>query len=86
MTRPDLDTFACVNPECQRFRLTGQGNLTIRKSMARTASDCSGAASVARSSLSDVAPHCSTPKSRRPRLRTSLTIWVKDAGCVPPPA
>ena len=31
MKRPDLDTLACVNPECQRFRLTGQGNLTVRK-------------------------------------------------------
>ena len=31
MQRPDLDTLACVNPECHQFRLTGQGNLTIRK-------------------------------------------------------
>ena len=31
MKRPDLDTLACVNPECQRFRLTGQGNLIVRK-------------------------------------------------------
>ena len=31
MQRPDLDTFACVNPDCQRLRLTGQGNLTVRK-------------------------------------------------------
>ena len=31
MKRPDLDTLACVNPECQRFRLTGQGNLTVRQ-------------------------------------------------------
>ena len=31
MKRPDLDTLACVNPECQRFRLTGQDNLTVRK-------------------------------------------------------
>jgi len=31
MKRPDLDTLACVNPECYRFRLTGQGNLTVRK-------------------------------------------------------
>ena len=31
MKRPDLDTLACVNPECHRFRLTGQDNLTVRK-------------------------------------------------------
>jgi transposase-like protein len=31
MKRPDLDTLACVNPACQRFRLTGQGNLIVRK-------------------------------------------------------
>jgi len=31
MKRPDLDTLACVNPECQRFRLTSQDNLTVRK-------------------------------------------------------
>jgi transposase-like protein len=31
MKRPDLDTLACVNPECQQFRLRGQGNLTGRK-------------------------------------------------------
>src|SRR5882672_2323845 len=31
MKRPDLDTLACVNRECQRFRLTGEGHLTVRK-------------------------------------------------------
>lgn len=31
MKRPDLDTLACVNPACHRCRLTGQGNLTVRK-------------------------------------------------------
>ena len=31
MQRPGLDTLACVNPECQRFRLPGQDNLTVRK-------------------------------------------------------
>jgi len=31
MKRPDLATLACVNPECQQFRLTGQGNLIVRK-------------------------------------------------------
>jgi hypothetical protein len=31
MKRPDLDTRACVNPEGQRFRLTGQGNLSVCK-------------------------------------------------------
>jgi transposase-like protein len=31
MKRPDLDTLACVHPECQRFRLTGQDHLTVRK-------------------------------------------------------
>ena len=31
MKRPDLDTLACVNPACQRFRLTGQDNFTVRK-------------------------------------------------------
>jgi transposase-like protein len=31
MKRPDLATLACVNPACQRFRLPGQANLTVRK-------------------------------------------------------
>jgi transposase-like protein len=31
MERPDLDTLACVNTECQVFRQRGQGNLSIRK-------------------------------------------------------
>jgi hypothetical protein len=31
MKRPDLDTLACVNPECQRFRRPGEANLTVRK-------------------------------------------------------
>ena len=31
MERPDLTTLACVNPECQRFRQAGQGNLALRK-------------------------------------------------------
>lgn len=31
MQRPDLGTLACVNPECQWFRLTGQANLTVRE-------------------------------------------------------
>jgi hypothetical protein len=30
MQRPDLDSLAWVNPACQRFRLTGQDNLTVR--------------------------------------------------------
>jgi hypothetical protein len=31
MTRPDLDTLACVHPACQRFRRPGGANLTVRK-------------------------------------------------------
>src|SRR5215468_8479598 len=31
MTRPDLDTLACVNAECQHFRRPGEANLTVRK-------------------------------------------------------
>jgi len=31
MQRPDLDTLACVNPECQHFRCPGEANLTVRK-------------------------------------------------------
>jgi transposase-like protein len=31
MKRPDLTTLACVNPDCQRFRLPGQDKLTVRK-------------------------------------------------------
>src|SRR5215471_15364588 len=31
MERPDLDTLACVNPECHLFRRLGEGNLTVRK-------------------------------------------------------
>ena len=31
MKRPDLDTLAWVNPECQLFARTDEGNLTVRK-------------------------------------------------------
>jgi IS1 family transposase/transposase-like protein len=31
MPRPDLDTLACDNADCQQFGRTGQGNLAIRK-------------------------------------------------------
>jgi transposase-like protein len=31
MKRPDLDTLACVNAECQLFRHAGANNLGIRK-------------------------------------------------------
>jgi transposase-like protein len=31
MKRPALDTLACVNPACQRFRRTDEGHLTVRK-------------------------------------------------------
>jgi hypothetical protein len=31
MKRPDLDTLACVNPDCHLFRRPGAANLTIRK-------------------------------------------------------
>ena len=31
MQRPDFTTLACVNPDCQRFCLTGQDHLTVRK-------------------------------------------------------
>jgi transposase-like protein len=31
MKRPDLDTLACVNPECHLFGRTNEGNLTVRK-------------------------------------------------------
>ena len=31
MKRPDRDTLACVNPECQLFGRTDEGNLTVRK-------------------------------------------------------
>jgi transposase-like protein len=31
MKRPDLDTLACVNAECQLFRRAGANNLSIRK-------------------------------------------------------
>ena len=30
MERPDLDTVACVHPECQQFCQAGQGNLVLR--------------------------------------------------------
>ena len=31
MERPDMDTLACVNEECQLFDQPGAGNLTLRK-------------------------------------------------------
>ncbi len=31
MKRPDLDTLACANPECQLFDQPGAANLTVRK-------------------------------------------------------
>lgn len=35
MPRPDLNTLACVNPECHLFAQPGAGNLTIRKEYGR---------------------------------------------------
>ena len=37
MERPDLDTLACVNAECQLFRQSAQGNLVVRKVYSREA-------------------------------------------------
>jgi transposase-like protein len=37
MERPDLDTFACVNPACQLFRQRAQGHLVVRKVYGRDA-------------------------------------------------
>ena len=31
MQRPARTTLTCVNRECQRCRLTGEGKLTVRK-------------------------------------------------------
>ena len=31
MKRPDLDTLACVNPECHLFRSPGKSHLIVRK-------------------------------------------------------
>jgi len=31
MQRPDLNTLACVNPECQLFNRPGAGNLVVHK-------------------------------------------------------
>ena len=31
MNRPDIDTLACVNAECQLFNQAGTGNLVVRK-------------------------------------------------------
>ena len=31
MSRSDLNTLACVNPECQVFKQLGKGNLGVRK-------------------------------------------------------
>jgi hypothetical protein len=31
MQRPDLNTLACVNPDCHQFRRPGEANLTVRK-------------------------------------------------------
>jgi hypothetical protein len=35
LERPDLDTFACVNATCQRFRQIGQAHLVVRKTYGR---------------------------------------------------
>jgi transposase-like protein len=37
MERPDLATLACVNPECQLFYQSAQGNLVVRKIYGRDA-------------------------------------------------
>ena len=37
MERPDLDTLACVNPECHLFGHSGPGKLVVRKVSGRDA-------------------------------------------------
>lgn len=86
MKRPDLATLACVNPECQRFRRTGQDNLTVRKVYGQDTSGSCAAGRAARSAPSDAAPHCSIPRSQRNGQRPSSIIWAKGAECGPPPA
>lgn len=31
MSRPDLNTLACINPECHQYNQPGAGNLSVRK-------------------------------------------------------
>lgn len=31
MQRPDINTLACLNPECQQYSQPGAGNLALRK-------------------------------------------------------
>ena len=31
ITRPPLESLACINPECKLYGQTGQGNLCVRK-------------------------------------------------------
>jgi hypothetical protein len=85
MQRPNLDTLACVNPDCQRFVAQARPISPCAKSTTGTASGSCAAGRAARSSPNDAASPCLTPRSRRNRRRPSSTIWAKDTGCEPPP-
>ena len=67
MKRPDLDTLACVNPECQRFRLTGQDNLPVHKVYGQDRIRLLRGRTCSEELPERLVQPCSTPKSRRNR-------------------
>jgi hypothetical protein len=85
MKRPNLATLAGVNPACQRFRLTGQDHLTVRKGY--------GQDHLRLLRCRTCGEECS---ERRGTALCNITIteeraafvvnWTRDVGCGPPSA
>jgi hypothetical protein len=86
MARPDLSTFACVNPACHQCRHAGQGNLGIRKVYGhdhiRLVRCRTGGAAFAERRGRPWA----TRRSQRPQQRRSSIIWATAVACAPRPA
>jgi hypothetical protein len=86
MERPDLATFACVNPACPLFRHAGQGNLVIRKvygrdeiRLLRCRTCCEAFSERRGSALGSVANFDFGDKIQKPDLRNSMAYRPQNS-------
>ena len=85
MKRPDLDTLACVNPECQRFRLTGQDNLTVRKVYGQDRIRLLRCRTCGEEFSERRGTALFNTKITEEQAEAVINHWAKDAGYGPPP-
>jgi hypothetical protein len=85
MKRPDLDTLACVNAECQLLRHAGANNLVIRKVYGHDRIRLLRCRTCGEEFSERRGTALSIPSSQRPPWRMSSTIWVKVVVSGPQP-